>query len=344
MQFRRSTLSALLGAAALTGNLQGASALVLSASAAAESGAVAWLRARKGAPQPDELAELRAVNPEAYGLVKALLTKRSLGLLDPRHPTASFAVSSAPAAEVPSGPGAFDKFAGDAAKPKVAALYPEVADAAAAPHNWLNWKPQQSAVDDESTVQQVLGVVDNTKAMSQATDAAQNDAPVSVSAPVEQVAAAPAEEAPTPSVSTKPIASMSQENSYLKGFDFGSGALPSLPKKNDRENSYLKEFDLGVEPAVAPRPIVGLSSVSTASSSRNYLTSFSWDDATPAPRVQVQAARPSVTAGGAQKVATSNKKKDALLAWLNPAAAKRVAVTTQAPSQDNTYLKDLNLN
>lgn len=41
--------------------------------------------------QQDELAELKAENPDAYVLVKALLTKKSLGLLNPNKPTASFA-------------------------------------------------------------------------------------------------------------------------------------------------------------------------------------------------------------------------------------------------------------
>lgn len=45
--------------------------------------------------QQDELAELKGQNPHAYALVKALLTKRSLGLLNLRHPTAHFAPVSA---------------------------------------------------------------------------------------------------------------------------------------------------------------------------------------------------------------------------------------------------------
>lgn len=40
-------------------------------------------------PQQDQLAELNQKNPEAYALVQALLSKRSFGLPNPRHPTAS---------------------------------------------------------------------------------------------------------------------------------------------------------------------------------------------------------------------------------------------------------------
>merc|ERR1719265_2201991 len=35
------------------------------------------------------MAELKATNPDAYAVVNALLTKKSLGLLNSRHPTAS---------------------------------------------------------------------------------------------------------------------------------------------------------------------------------------------------------------------------------------------------------------
>merc|ERR1719272_2179932 len=66
----------------------------------------AWLSAH-AAPQADELAELRDVNPDAYALVKALLTKRSLGLLDPKHPTASFAAPAHTDDDAPHGAAAF---------------------------------------------------------------------------------------------------------------------------------------------------------------------------------------------------------------------------------------------
>ncbi|CAK0906081.1 unnamed protein product, partial [Prorocentrum cordatum] len=75
----------------------GAGAARRRASTASQSTAREWLRSHGPAPPQDELQELKAANPEAYAIVKALLTKRALGLLDPRHPTASFA--SAPAAQ-----------------------------------------------------------------------------------------------------------------------------------------------------------------------------------------------------------------------------------------------------
>merc|ERR1711939_417652 len=78
------------------------------ASILAESAARLWL-SQHGAPKPDELAELRTANPEAYALVKTLLSKRSLGLLDPKHPTASFS-KVAPVESADQGPEVFEKF------------------------------------------------------------------------------------------------------------------------------------------------------------------------------------------------------------------------------------------
>jgi len=253
----------------------------LTVSTTAES----WLRAHShGAPSGDELAELKTENPMAYGLVKALLMKRSLGLLDPRHPTASFAVAKAPAEEVP-GAEAFREMgreSGDA--PKAAALYPD-APMPTAHHNWMNWKPEQSATDDEAMVNNVLGSVAQLKGGSAGTSAqsGEGDAltwsnpsltgPASI-APLAVVAAPPAAAASPPS----------QENSYLKGLDLGGMTQPSAAAK---------------------------SSDSAAQSSGSFLTSFSWDDKEPAAKPQVAASAPAASG------ATEGKKpKNALLSWL----------------------------
>jgi hypothetical protein len=85
-------------------------------------------------PQADELAELRTENPEAYGLVKALLTKRSLGLLNPRRPTASFAAHSADQQQpAEQGPEVFQKFASPADAPADAPVPPTAQNAVAVP-------------------------------------------------------------------------------------------------------------------------------------------------------------------------------------------------------------------
>jgi hypothetical protein len=140
------------------------------ASVSATSAAQAWLRTHAGAP--DELAELKGANPEAYALVNALLTKRSLGLLNAKHPTASMA-DTAPAASqmaepVERGPQAFAKFATPAEVPasQPEAVVPHVelpyANVKSSHHDWLNWTPHSSTAD-ETMVANVLGMVGGMK-------------------------------------------------------------------------------------------------------------------------------------------------------------------------------------
>jgi len=150
------TRSAILLAALLAGYYAGSAAALRTQ---AQAGAAAWLHDHPEA-QADELAELKTENPEAYAIVKALLTKRSLGLLDPRHPTASFAAHGPPLQASEMGAAAFAKpsSSAESGAPAGEQLYPE-ASAAPAHHDWLNWKPQDSAVDDEALVKGVLGSV-----------------------------------------------------------------------------------------------------------------------------------------------------------------------------------------
>lgn len=103
-------------------------------------------------PQADEMAELRAADPNNYAVVQALLAKQSMGLLNPRHPSEGFA-STGPhlsaegaaslakmEAEVKPRPApveAREEVKAAAAQP----LYPE---AGAAQHNWMNFKAEDS--------------------------------------------------------------------------------------------------------------------------------------------------------------------------------------------------------
>lgn len=307
-------------------------ALGLSVSATAETAAAVWLRAHRGAPQPDELAELKDANPEAYGLVKALLMKRSLGLLDPRHPTASFAKTPAATTEdASSGPEAFAKIAAESGeKPKAPMMYP---DAPVVPvhHDWMTWKPQQSALDDASMVNDVIGA-----APAKAESDSSQEAPASASSQAVQAAQAPAEAAAP--AEAKPVASMNQENSYLKGIDFGLGAPQQpQPRESIEQNSYLKQVDLGGEPTQTQPRAIGLSSMSrsqSSQSSQNLLSSFSWDDA--APTAKATTAAP----------AAAKKPVNALLNWLSPKVQQRAA-PTQPPAavqqEQNSYLKNLDL-
>jgi len=158
MQFRAVVYSALFSA-------------VGSVTAFSEVNARVWFLSHQGTP--DELDELKTENPDAYALVKALLTKRSLGLLDPKHPTASFAAPPPQSVEDnPTGSAMYAKFATtekekEALQGKgVENLGDSYPDARPVSHDWINWKPHDDAGDD-AMVNNVLGaVVDLTKGKS----------------------------------------------------------------------------------------------------------------------------------------------------------------------------------
>lgn len=118
----------------------------------------AWLRDHPAA-QVDELAELKDANPSAYALVKALLTKRSLGLLDPRHPSASFATHGPSEQPEVSGADAFAKFSNSVTPPVAESMasQPTLAHQESKRHDWLNWRPASTAADDEALVRSVMG-------------------------------------------------------------------------------------------------------------------------------------------------------------------------------------------
>ena len=125
-------------------------AVAAGTTAKAEVSARVWMLDHSD-PNSDELSELRTENPDAYALVKALLTKRSLGLLDPKHPTASF---SKPAPEEegshPVGAAVYAKFATtDKERQALAGAEPAydtssvedevVTPAPSGSHDWLSW-------------------------------------------------------------------------------------------------------------------------------------------------------------------------------------------------------------
>jgi hypothetical protein len=320
---------------------------VASLNAAADAARL-FLRKHAGQPpQGDDLAELNKENPEAYALVKALLTKRSLGLLNPRHPTASFAAPSAEAQQdqqSEQGPEVFAKFASPgelanhgvaSAAPQVAVPYAEVQPAAH--HDWMNWKPQNSGMNDEQMVQNVLGAVAELKGkkaglLSKSRDNGESSlAADQASLDAEEPAAAPA----------KPVAAPAapQENSYLKTVDFGLRApaakVPAeaaAPVK--QENSYLKGLDLsGDMPVAVDAPASGKKMSQAQSSSNNYLASFSWDDAKPKEEAQPQV-RPTEP--------KAETKDNSLASWLGvtqKVAPQAAPVAPAAPA--NPYLVDL---
>jgi len=152
-------------------------------SVSAYSAAQEWLQSHSGAP--DELAELKSANPEAFAIVNALLTKRSLGLLNNKHPTASLTDSeqhpTASLTDSERGPQAFANLASpgeiQAARPAHAMLAESAAPQVELPyanvksshHDWLNWKPKASGAD-EAMVANVLGMVGGMKGAAAASE------------------------------------------------------------------------------------------------------------------------------------------------------------------------------
>lgn len=136
-------------------------------SSGATERAAAWLRRMHGDPDMGDLNGFAASDPDGYALVKALLLKRNLGLLDPRKPTASFAAPATHKSDddEPSGAAAFAKFASPgelkkhastesvASYQEVAAPYPEAQSSSA---KSFAYKPPSS---DDDLVASVLGEV-----------------------------------------------------------------------------------------------------------------------------------------------------------------------------------------
>lgn len=277
-----------------------------------------WLAAHPQ-PQGDQLAELKDVNPTAYAIVKALLTKRSLGLLDPKHPTASFAPAAPKADEgdAPQGAAAFalsaqdeavasKKQGADSSDSDAAAVYPEAVPVHAH-HDWLNWKPSDSATDDEAMVKGVLGEVGSLVGAKKA-------------APVQ----------------SEGSALSGDEAAFAADFPQALPAAPAAPAATEapaattaapQGNNYLR----GLADDSAPRVAVA------APAAGGPLASFSWSDDNTAP---VAATTEAPAAPPAPK-----KKRSALNvfdSWLNGGgsphakaasapAAQAAATTTQNP-------------
>lgn len=231
MQFRAVVCSALFSA-------------VGAVTALSEVRARVWLSSHQGTP--DELDALKTENPDAYALVKALLTKRSLGLLDPKHPTASFAAPPPQSDEdKTSGSAMYAKFA-TTEKEKEALQGKEVAnlgdpypDARPVSHYWINWKPHDNAGDD-AMVNNVLGAVaDLTKGKSLrgADVVASGDG-----SPLAAETAAMAE-APTEQVTTTPAVTQ-QEDSSFKDSDLIPVQSTKFGSPPDTSGNVLESFRL----------------------------------------------------------------------------------------------------
>lgn len=331
-----------------------AAAVAAGTSAKAEVSARVWMLDHAN-PNTDELSELRVENPDAYALVKALLTKRSLGLLDPKHPTASF---SKPAPEDegshPVGAAVYAKFATtDKERQALANAEPaydtstvESVEEVVTPapssgsHDWLSWKPADSAASDDAMVQNVLGSVaglvgkkipapsapkvSSGLEADEASILSADDAPAAPK-PVVQEEPAPVEKnflakAPEPPA---PPAPKPQGNSYLDGLDLTVDTKPDTPAPAVQA--------VAVETPAAP--VAAAAATSSLTGGKSALDSFSFSDSE------------DTTTTAAPKVQTPAPKSSALGSWLGmvqPHVQKAaVPATTAVPSDANPYLTDL---
>lgn len=364
MQFCRISVALLLLVA-------GATATVSTSEATAESHAAQWLRDHPQA-QADELAELKSENPGAYAMVKALLTKRSLGLLNPHHPTASFSAPAQPeqGAEQ-SGSAAYsslvtkdelEKVHADV-RPRSAnlftkstALYPEVS-ASHANHDWLNWKPQQSALDDETLVSNVLGAVAELKGKKIPAKGfmkhRSNDANVSPLAAEEAAFSTEASSQSDDSASRVPVQAEQQPASMQEAAipattgqvreqpaatpvktDVPAVLAPSTNKMSEAALPTSTEGGRGVSDNA------GSASQAFASASESPLAAFDktfgGDDDASNKKVQPQSPKPAAA------TSSGSTSKDALLSWLGGGNVKRVEQPKKV-EEKNPYAVDWNV-
>jgi len=288
-------------------------------SAQSEVSARVWMLDHPGNNQ-DDLTELKNENPDAYALVNALLTKRSFGLLDPKHPTASFG-KAAPKDDSEThltGAAEYAKFA-TTDKEKAALQgntedvsepYPDAsASAAAVPypsaggasHDWMNWKPQDSGASDDAMVKNVLGAVAGLtmKGKSLRGPAPEDSNPFASEA-ASQMAA---ESTPPAQPVAEEVASTTQAAS---------------------ENPYLQTMDMAPAPTIkeqiASMPEQG---------SNNALASFAWDDSQ------------TTTSTTVMKVSKSGLGGNPLGAWLGMVKPHVVTAAPQEAKPSNPYLTDL---
>jgi hypothetical protein len=318
------------------------------ATAKAEVSARVWMLDHAN-PNTDELAELKVENPDAYALVKALLTKRSLGLLDPRHPTASF---SKPAPEDesnhPVGAAVYAKFATTDKERQALANAEPVYDTSAveddvvtpAPsgqHDWLNWKPADSAASDDAMVQNVLGSVAGLVGKKTAVPGTTTTQPSVGALDADESSILSADDVPKQEAKPEPKPEPQPKQNFL-------AKISDTPKP--QSNSYLDGLDLTVDtkpdaPAVTSQPaqpiaepVVPVTAAeSSVSGGKSALDNFSFSDSD------------DQTTTTAPKVQTPAPKVSALGSWLGmvqPHVQKAVApVTTAAPPDANPYLTDL---
>lgn len=294
-------------------------------SASALSAAKQWLASHASSlPNEDQLSELKQENPDAYAMVNALLAKRSLGLGGARLPASQ------------KGPETFLRMMSThhATEKSVAVPYAQVKPEE---QDWLHWKPDDSAKNDEAMVDNVLGAVAQMRGLKgkarkkigfltkrrhvheeenvEADDAFMHDAELfgvdlhPTAAPVKQIVSMDNQE----EQQDAPVERKTTKNSYLEGLNL-SGDLTEEIMGAAHKNHKLK---------------------GDHSDSQNYLAGFSFGDSL----VEDQP-----TTSLAPK-AKAEPKNDAFLNWLGVVKKapppRDTSVQAAAPKTDNPYILDL---
>lgn len=285
----------------------------------AESAAREWLQYHTS-PTDDQLGELKNANPDAYAMVKALLTKHKMGL-----------VKLAPEER---GPDVFKRMMTPrhlaASRPQVSVPYGDAEMGASPPVDNMHYNPNAAADKDERMVDRLLGAVAGLSGAKGKKIAllrkrhhkqeaenpfAKDMAAFGVETQTTQAPAAFPLEEPQVEEQQPPAAAAHKENSYLKGIDL-SGDMPAVLGTKHGDMKHAPRHD----------------------SDTNYLATFTFGDGL-APAVQ-EAPKP-------KKVATPKpKKSNSFLKWLGfvkkaPAPQEAQAAPAQpAKNRGNPYLVD----
>lgn len=292
------------------------------ASAQSEVSARVWMRNHHQQPNQDDLSELKTENPDAYALVNALLTKRALGLLDPKHPTASF--GKAPPKDDSetklTGAAEYARFATtekekaalqgvtedvsepypDASSSAVAVPYPS---AGGASHDWMNWKPQDSGASDDAMVKNVLGAVAGLTMKGKSLRGAAAD-----------------------DESANPLASEAATQMAAESAPQPVAAEVATTTQASDENPYLKTMDMAPAASTIKQQIASFPDQAGG----NALSSFSFDDS-----------QTTTTTTAAPKASKSGVGGNPLGAWLGMVKPHVVTAAPQEAKPSNPYLIDL---
>lgn len=193
-----------------------------------------WLRDH---PEPDQagMDELKATNPEAFAIVQALLTKKSLGLLNPKRPNAFGGYSETPVSMPEAA-----QTASEVALPTVAVEM----ESSHSHKNFLNWRPHD---DDEEAVADELQHA-GSQPQPRKAEMVSIKSGIATTASVGNKYLADMGQEPAVAVDPKPkapTASMSQENTYLKSL-----GVPTNSNKKENPNA-LTSFSWDDTPKAA---------------------------------------------------------------------------------------------